>query len=134
MRHHSISFPWETPFITPTSLLLTGGNVIDMQRFMRVTDPSVKFQAPLPHYLSTNSNVFGESEGPLTLKTTVEIKQARFPLHSRMQVSFACMMCLSTPVSLNDWIEGEQFYINCSHHSFKLKRIHCHDEYFLRSA
>ena len=30
------------------------------------------------------------------------------------------MMCLSTPVSLSDWIEGEQFYINCSRRAFKI--------------
>ena len=37
-----------------------------------------------------------------------------------MQSTFAGMMCLSTPVSLSDWIEGEQFFISCSHRAFKI--------------
>ena len=72
----------------------------------------------LPHYLSIDTNIFGKSEG-LSLKRAVEIRKARFSLHSRVQSSFACMLCTSTPVSLDSWLEGEQFYIKCSHYSFK---------------
>ncbi len=92
-------------------------------RLTNVTDPLVRSRAKmtnLPLYLTTNTGIFGQSEGPLQLKSTVLTNQARFCLHSRVQSTFACMMCLSTPVSLNDWIEGEQFYINCSRRAFKI--------------
>ena len=72
----------------------------------------------LPLYLSVKNNLFGSCDGPLTLKTTVEIKQARFCLHSRVQASFS--MCRSTPVCWKTWLEEEQFYINCSHRSCKV--------------
>ncbi len=92
-------------------------------RLTNVTDPLVRSRAKmtnLPLYLTTNTGIFGQSEGPLQLKSTVLTNQARFCLHSRVQSTFACMMCLSTPVSLSDWIEGEQFYINCSRRAFKI--------------
>ena len=66
---------------------------------------------PLPHYLTFDRKC------TLSLEASVEIKQARFSLHSRVQSSFAWMMCTSTPVSLHSWLEGEQFYIRCCHHS-----------------
>ena len=72
----------------------------------------------LPLYLSVKNNLFGSCDGPLTLKTTVEIKQARFCLHSRVQASFS--MCRSTLVSWKTWLEEEQFYINCSHRSCRV--------------
>ncbi len=93
------------------------------QQLTNVNDPVVRSQAKmtnLPLYLTTNTGIFGQSEGPLQLKSTVLTNQARFCLHSRVQSTFACMMCLSTPVSLSDWIEGEQFYINCSRRAFKI--------------
>ena len=74
----------------------------------------------LPKYLASDSNIFGSSDGPLKLHSTVLVQQARFSLHSRVQPSFPFMMCLSTPVSIGNWIEGEKFYINCSHRSFKI--------------
>ena len=75
---------------------------------------------PVPYYLSCDTNLFGQGKGtsPLTLKTTVKLRQARFCLHSRVQSSF--FMCTSTPVSLNSWFESEQFFIKCSHHFFKM--------------
>ena len=75
---------------------------------------------PVPYYLSCDTNLFGQGKGtsPLTLKTTVKLRQARFCLHSRVQSSF--FMCTSTPVSLNSWFESEQFFIKCSHHFFKI--------------
>ena len=73
---------------------------------------------PVPYYLSCDTNLFGKGTSPLTLKTTVKLRQARFCLHSRVQSSF--FMCTSTPVSLNSWFEGEQFFIKCSHHFFKM--------------
>ena len=75
---------------------------------------------PLPFYLTSNSNIFGSSDDPLKLHSTVLVQEARFSLHSRVQSSFTFMMCLSTPVSVSSWIEGEKFYINCSHRSFKI--------------
>ncbi len=92
-------------------------------RLTNVNDPIVQSRGKktnLPFYLTTNTNVFGESEGPLRLKSTFLTNQARFCLHSRGQATFAFMMCLSHPVSLSDWIEGEQFYINCSRRAFKI--------------
>ena len=65
----------------------------------------------LPRYLSTNCSLLCRCEGPLKFNTTVELKQARFTLYSRIQNS--SMICGSTPVSMTEWIEGEQFYINC---------------------
>ena len=72
---------------------------------------------PLPHYLSTDTDIVGKSRGSLSLKTCTEIKNARFSLHSRVQSSFTCMMCTSTPIDLCSWLDGEQFYIKCSYHS-----------------
>ncbi len=95
----------------------------DRQLVTNVNDPEVRSRPKmtnLPLYLTTNTGIFGKSEGPLQLKSTVLTNQARFCLHSRVQSTFACMMCLSTPVSLSDWIEGEQFYINCSRRAFKI--------------
>ncbi len=92
-------------------------------RLTNVNDPVVRSRTKktnLPLYLTTNTGLFGQSEGPLQLKSTVLTNQARFCLHSRVQSTFVCMMCLSTPVSLSDWIEGEQFYINCSRRAFKI--------------
>ena len=80
-----------------------------------------KGQPYLPCYLSTNTNILGQCKGPLSLKTTVEAKQARFSLHSRVQSFwFACMMCTSTPISLSSWLEGEQFYIKCQNYFYKM--------------
>ncbi len=92
-------------------------------RLTNINDPVVRSRTKktnLPLYLTTNTGLFGQSEGPLQLKSTVLTNQARFCLHSRVQSTFVCMMCLSTPVSLSDWIEGEQFYINCSRRAFKI--------------
>ena len=75
---------------------------------------------PVPYYLSCDTNFFGQGNGtsPLTLKTTIKLRQSRFCLYSRVQSSFC--MCTSTPVSLNSWFESEQFLIKCSHHFFKM--------------
>ena len=86
----------------------------------RVKKKWVYKKTSLPLYVSVKSDFFGSSDGPLTLKDTIEIKHARFCLHSRVQASFLSMMCRSTPVSWKTWLEGEQFYINCSHRSFKV--------------
>ena len=72
---------------------------------------------PLPHYLSTDTNIVGISKGSLSLKNSIKIRRAQFSLHSRVQSSFACMMCTSSPVDLSSWLDGEQFYIRCSYHS-----------------
>ena len=72
---------------------------------------------PLPHYLSTDTNIVGKSKGSLSLKTCTEIKKARFSLHNRVQSSFTFMMCNSIPIDLCSWLDGEQFYIRCSYHS-----------------
>ena len=92
-------------------------------RIFDAKDPFMKLQikkSKQPRYLVTDSNVFGSSSGPLHLGSTVRVQQARFSLHSRVLPSFACMMCMATPVSLSSWLEGEKFYINCSHRSFKI--------------
>ena len=75
---------------------------------------------PLPHYLSTDTNLLGQAKGdsPLTVKTTVKAKQARFCLYSRVQSSSYVCICNSTPVTLDSWYEGEQFFLKCSQHSF----------------
>ena len=88
------------------------------------TDPFMKLQitskqSQRPQYVASNCNLFGFSSRPLELKSTLLTRQ-RFSLHSRVQQSFAYMLCTSTPVSLTDWIEGEEVYINCSQHSFKV--------------
>ena len=87
------------------------------------TDPFMKLQikkSKQPCYLATDSNVFGSSSGPLDLRSTVLVRQARFALHSRVQPSFTFMMCQSIPVTVSSWIEGEKFYVNCSRRSFKI--------------
>ena len=86
-------------------------------------DPFIKMQikrSQRPCHVASNSNMLGFSSQPLDLKSTVRTQHARFCLHSRVQQSFAFMMCLSTPVSLSDWTEGEELYINCSQRSFKV--------------
>ena len=80
-------------------------HVDDLYRTYNIRGP------PLPHYLTFNRKC------TLSLEASVEIKQACFSLHSRVQTSFAWMMCTSTPVNLTSWLEGEQFYIRCCHHS-----------------
>ena len=108
----------------PSDFLIAyyGKHISDRKRVMNVNDPFSKLRhaPPLPFYLTSNSSVFGSCSGPLHLRSTVLVQEARFSLHSRVQLSFACMMCLSTPVSLSSWIEGEKFYINCSQRSFKV--------------
>ena len=89
-------------------------HVDDLYRDHTVGEPC------LPQYLTTDTNIVGKSNGPPTLKSSFETTQARFSLHSRVQSSFACMMCTSTPESLSSWFEGEQFYIKCCHHSLKM--------------
>ncbi len=80
---------------------------------------SQEYKRPsLPLYLAAKSNVLGYCEGPLIVKDSVEIAQARFCLHSRVQ--YSSYMCPSTPVSWNTWLEGEKFYINCSNRSFRV--------------
>ena len=74
----------------------------------------------LPLYLSTDTNVFGKCNEPLCFKSTVEKKNARFSLHSRVQSSLSFMMCTSASVSVDSWITGEQLYIMCTHRSFKM--------------
>ena len=83
--------------------------------YMKQTDS----EPPLTHYLSIDTNIFGKCEGPLTFKTMIEIKKARFSLHSRNQFWSPCMLCTTTPVNLSSWLEGEQLYVNCSHRLFK---------------
>lgn len=87
------------------------------------TDPFMKIQVKTsqqPQYVASNSNLLGFSSRPLDMKSTLLTQKARFSLHSRVQRSFTCMMCMSTPVSLNDWIEGEELYIKCCQRSFKV--------------
>ena len=72
---------------------------------------------PLPHYLSTDTDRLGKTKGSLSLKSYVDITQARFSLHTRIQSWFLCIMCTSTPTDLGDWLQGEQFYIKCSYHT-----------------
>ena len=72
---------------------------------------------PLPHYLSTDTDIVGNTKGSLSLKSYVDITQARFSLHTRIQSWFLCIMCTSTPTDLGDWLQGEQFYIKCSYHT-----------------
>ena len=108
----------------PSDFLIAyyGKHVSDRKRVMNVYDPFSKLRhaPPLPLYLTCNCSMLGSSSGPLHLLSTVLVQQARFSLYSRVQPSFACMMCMSTPVSLSSWIEGEKFYINCSKRSFKI--------------
>ena len=95
----------------------------ERNRLMSVKDPIVQIRKEprtLPLYLFTGKNIFCKNDGPLQLKPTVLIEDARFALHSRVQSFFTCMMCLSTPVCLSDWLEGEEFYIKCSRRAFKL--------------
>lgn len=81
-----------------------------------------KHGPPLPRYLSAETNFFGQGtcDFPLTLKASVEIRQARFCLQSRLQYPLASMLCTSVPISPNSWLEGEQFFVMCSHRSFKM--------------
>ena len=73
----------------------------------------------LPLYLSTDGNIFGENEGPLQLKHTLLTKQATFSLQSRTQSMFSFVVCSAEIVSVNEWLEGERFFIKCSRHAFK---------------
>ena len=114
-------------FITPTEdtkhpseFFLTHYEKESNEEHFNENDPFIKLQikkSQRPWHIASNSNMLGFSSQPLDLKPTVRMQQARFSLHSRVQQSFAFMMCLSTPVSLNDWTEGEEFYINCSRRS-----------------
>ena len=72
---------------------------------------------PIPHYLSIDTNLIGKNKGLLSLKVCTENKKAYFSLHSKVQSTFTCMMCTSTPIDLCSWLDGEQFYIKCSYHS-----------------
>ena len=86
-------------------------------------DPFIKMQikkSQCPWHVASNGNMLGFCSQPLDLKSTVRTQHARFSLHSRVQQSFAFMTCLSTAVSLGDWIDGEEFYINCSRRSFQI--------------
>ena len=110
----------------PSDFYITywGKNPSDRKRELHLRHPEREHRSggpPLPHYLSTDTDILGKCTGPLSLKKSIEVKQARFSLHSRVQSSpLACMMCTSTPVSLKSWFEGEQFYLMCSHHSLKI--------------
>ena len=110
----------------PSEFFITywGKNKADRKRVMNRYDPLVKSRmdnSNLPLFLSTDGNIFGMSEGPLKLKNVVVIQQARFCLHNRVQSTFACMLCLTTPVDLSGWIDlGEQFYIKCNRRPFKI--------------
>ena len=86
----------------------------------RQTDQKLlrKLSDPQENCLSTDSNIFGWTEGPLKMKQSGD--KTRFCLHSRVQAAFPCLLCLSTPVSLWEWSEGEQFYIKCSQGAFKI--------------
>lgn len=78
----------------------------------------------LPRYLTTDCNFFGQSDEPLKFSTAVKTEKARFSLYSRFQPSFSFLACRSTPVGFKEWIEGEKFFINSSHHSlFQLDRF-----------
>ena len=73
---------------------------------------------PLPQYVSTDTDEFGINIGSLSMDTCVDMKQACFSLHCRLQRWFFCwLLCSSTPIDLSSWLEGEQFYIKCSYHS-----------------
>ena len=76
-------------------------------------------QKLLPLYLSVDGNIFGVSEGPLQLKRTLLVEQARFSLQFRIKSMFSWTVCSSARASVNDWLEGEQLLIKCSRHSFK---------------
>ena len=89
-------------------------NLLEPHAKKRKTEPL------LPRYLSADSGILGKHKGPLELHSTVLVQHARFCLHSRVQSSFPLMMCTSTPVPLSSWIEGEEFFINCSQRSFKI--------------
>ena len=92
-------------------------HVNDIFRTTKTAGPS------LPYYVSVNSDtISGISDGSVSLETHVNIKQACFSLHCRLQNWFAGFMCTSTPVDLDSWLDGEQFYIKCSYHSlFNMK-------------
>ena len=68
----------------------------------------------------SDSSFLKNSDKPLELKMAAKTAQAQFSLYSRVQSSFACLMCRTTHVDLNSWLEGEQFYICSSQHSFTL--------------
>ena len=86
-------------------------HVDDLYRTYNVRGP------PLPRYVSTGSDRFGRNKGSLSLKNSIQIKNACFSLHSRVQSSFVWMICTSIPVDLSSWLDGEQFYIKCNYHS-----------------
>ena len=95
----------------------------DKKSLTNLSDPYVKLQEkeiPLPRYLVSDSSVLGFSDKPLELKMATKTAQAQFSLYSRVQFSFACLMCRTTNVDISSWLEGEQFYIRCSQHSLKL--------------
>ena len=91
----------------------------DQPQLVSFNDRSRMTKTMLPLYISADINVFGLIKGPLKVKPTLLVEQARFCLHSRVQSSFA-FMCMSTPVSLSEWFQGELCYINCCRRLLKV--------------
>ena len=85
-------------------------HVDDLYRTYNVRGP------PLPQYVSIDTDRLGINKGSLSLKTSIEIKEARFSLHSRVQPSFFWKMHTFTPANLSIWLDKKQFYIKCSYH------------------
>lgn len=77
-------------------------------------DPVIKYskQASLPRYLSSNANMFGYSDQPLKLISSATAEATRFCLNEKIIAS--TLMCFSTAVSPESWIDGDEFFINCS--------------------
>ena len=109
----------------PSDFFITyyGEGEYDRISLTNLSDRSVKLreqEIPLPRYLMSDTSFLGNSDKPLELKMAAKTVQAQFSLYSRVQSSFACLMCRTTNVDLCSWLEGEQFYICCCQHSLKL--------------
>ena len=77
-------------------------------------------KTPLLHYLSTDTDGFGKSNGFLSLKPSVEVTRACFSIHSRLygRSWFPGSKRTSSFEDLCNWLDarGEQFFISCSYH------------------
>ena len=69
--------------------------------------------APLPCYLDAPVSLFGYNFGPPHVKPNVREENVCFILHNRVLEGYL-------PAAVKSWEQGEEFYINCSQHRFRL--------------
>ena len=61
------------------------------QLLTNLNDILARSRANLPLYLTTNTGIFGQSDGPLQLKSTVVANKARFCLNLQSSAIYVCL-------------------------------------------